>query len=189
MFDVMVLFVFMLIMFGTIATQLLGGHLEKRCVYINDQGEKFVSFIQDEEAEFICLNQAFCDSMKEEWDLQTQCEYNGNPISGTYGFDNILLSIMNIFEMITLEGWTDMMYIVRDAEETLVFDIFFIMCVVVGNFIILNLVVAVQSAYLDKAFDEEDAKKQDILDKLAAKQKLKQEIEDAQEYDDESESV
>ena len=96
---------------------------------------------------------------------------------------------MNIFEMITLEGWTDMMYIVRDAEETLVFDIFFIMCVVVGNFIILNLVVAVQSAYLDKAFDEEDAKKQDIIDKLAAKQKLKQEIEDAQEYDDESESV
>ena len=31
MFDVMILFFFMLIMFGTIATQLLGGHLEKRC--------------------------------------------------------------------------------------------------------------------------------------------------------------
>ena len=31
MFDVMVLFFFMLIMFGTIATQLLGGHLENRC--------------------------------------------------------------------------------------------------------------------------------------------------------------
>jgi len=25
------------------------------------------------------------------------CEVYGNPISGTYGFDNILLSIMNIF--------------------------------------------------------------------------------------------
>jgi len=31
MFDVMVLFFFMLIMFGTIATQLLGGRLQKRC--------------------------------------------------------------------------------------------------------------------------------------------------------------
>jgi hypothetical protein len=31
MFDVMVLFLFMMLMFGTIATQLLGGHLEKRC--------------------------------------------------------------------------------------------------------------------------------------------------------------
>jgi len=45
MFDVMVLFLFMLIMFGTIATQLLGGHLEKRCVYIDEYGEKFTSFI------------------------------------------------------------------------------------------------------------------------------------------------
>lgn len=31
MFDVMVLFFFMLIMFGTIATQLLGGSLQNRC--------------------------------------------------------------------------------------------------------------------------------------------------------------
>jgi len=57
--------------------------------------------------------------------------------------------MMNIFEAITLEGWTDMMYAVRDAEETLVYDVFFVMCVVIGNFIILNLVIAVQSSFLD----------------------------------------
>lgn len=45
MFDVMVLFLFMLIMFGTIATQLLGGHLEKRCIYTNEFGDKFSNFI------------------------------------------------------------------------------------------------------------------------------------------------
>jgi len=55
----------------------------------------------------------------------------------------MLMSIMNIFQMITLEGWTDMMYIVRDAERTMVFDIFFIMCVILGNFVILNLMIAV----------------------------------------------
>jgi voltage-dependent calcium channel L type alpha-1D len=126
--------------------------------------------------------------MAEEWKLKTTCEYYGNPTSDTYSFDNIMLSIMNIFEMITLEGWTDMMYIVRDAEQTLIYDLFFIMCVIVGNFIILNLMVAVQSAYLDKAFDEEDARKQEIQDKIEAKKKLKAEIEEAQEYDDEIES-
>lgn len=47
MFDVMVLFLFMLIMFGTIATQLLGGHLEKRCVYTDDFGIKITAFLQD----------------------------------------------------------------------------------------------------------------------------------------------
>ena len=35
MFDIMVLFCFMLIMFGTIFTQLLGGRLENRCFAIN----------------------------------------------------------------------------------------------------------------------------------------------------------
>jgi hypothetical protein len=38
MFDVMVLFFFMLIMFGTIATLLLGGSLQKRCKAINEDG-------------------------------------------------------------------------------------------------------------------------------------------------------
>lgn len=37
MFDVMVLFFFMLIMFGTIATQLLGGHLQNMCVYYDPE--------------------------------------------------------------------------------------------------------------------------------------------------------
>lgn len=81
--------------------------------------------------------------------------------------------MMNIFEAITLEGWTDMMYTVRDAEETLVYDIFFLMCVVVGNFIILNLVVAVQSAFLDKAFDEDDARKEALREKIDNKKNLR----------------
>lgn len=71
------------------------------------------------------------------------CEYYGNPISGTYSFDNILLSIMNIFQVITLEGWTDMMYIVRDAEGSYAYDFFFVSCVIFGSFVILNLMIAV----------------------------------------------
>ena len=188
MLDVTFLFMFMLITFGTIGTQLLGGHLEKRCIYTDEFGEKFTSFLQDEESEFICLNQDFCDRMADEWEIKTTCEYFGNPTSDTYGFDNVLLSMMNIFEAITLEGWTDMMYTVRDAEETLIYDIFFLMCVIVGNFIILNLVVAVQSAFLDKAFDEEDERKQAIMDKVEARKELRKQIEDFQEYDDESDT-
>jgi len=39
MFDIGVLFGFLLIMFGTIATQLLGGHLENRCYAYNHLGK------------------------------------------------------------------------------------------------------------------------------------------------------
>lgn len=58
--------------------------------------------------------------------------------------------------MITLEGWTDMMYIVRDAENVMTYDLFFLGCVILGSFVILNLMIAVQASYLDAAFDEED---------------------------------
>jgi hypothetical protein len=56
MFDVFILFMFMLIMFGTIATHLLGGHLEKRCIYTNNMGEKYSSFMfhEDNDGDFIC---------------------------------------------------------------------------------------------------------------------------------------
>ena len=112
--------------------------------------------------------------MEDEWGIETKCEYFGNPTSDTYAFDNVLLSMMNIFEAITLEGWTDMMYTVRRAEETLVYDIFFLMCVIVGNFIILNLVVAVQAAFLDKAFDEDQERKEAIIEKTNNKKNLRQ---------------
>ena len=54
MFDVMVLFFFMLIMFGTIATQLLGGHLEKRCVALDPITMKNSSLLGDDQIEVIC---------------------------------------------------------------------------------------------------------------------------------------
>lgn len=78
---------------------------------------------------------------------------------------------MNIFQIITLEGWTDMMYIVRDVERTMVFDVFFLMCVVLGSFVILNLMVAVQASYLDQAFEEEDQLKKERDEKLKLKLK------------------
>ena len=50
---------------------------------------------------------------------------------------------MNIFQIITLEGWTDMMYLVREAESSYSFDLFFVICVVIGSFVVLNLLIAV----------------------------------------------
>lgn len=79
-----------------------------------------------------------------------------NPFKGTFGFDNILLSILNIFQIITLEGWTGMMYIVREAEGSYTFDLLFIFIVLFGAYFVLNLMIAVQFTYLGEAFDEED---------------------------------
>lgn len=36
-----------------------------------------------------------------------RCLNHENPVQGTLSFDDILHSILNIFQVITLEGWTD----------------------------------------------------------------------------------
>lgn len=51
-----------------------------------------------------------------------------------------------------------MMYLVREAQGTIAYDMFFVSCVILGSFVILNLMIAVQASYLDKAFAEEDAR-------------------------------
>lgn len=74
---------------------------------------------------------------------------------GLTNFDNIFISVLNVIIIITLEGWTDIMYQIRDATGTLGYDIYFVMVVIFGTFFVLNLMIAVQSSYLNQSFDEE----------------------------------
>ena len=77
--------------------------------------------------------------------------------------------MLNIFQIITLEGWTSMMYMVREAENSKVFDIFFLLCVLFGSYFVLNLMIAVQFTYLGDAFDEEDRRQKEIQEKILLK--------------------
>jgi hypothetical protein len=97
---------------------------------------------------------------------------------------------MNIFQIITLEGWTDMMYIMRDAMQTYAYDIFFFCTVLFGAFFVLNLMIAVQFTHLGAAFDEEDKRQKKLQDKIKnkAKKKLETEIEDSFFDDDDVDS-
>lgn len=80
----------------------------------------------------------------------------GNPLFGTLTFDNVLTSLVNILEVITLEGWTNTMYIVRHATGTYIYDIFFHFTIFIGTFFILNLLVAVQFSYLSQTFSQDE---------------------------------
>jgi len=76
------------------------------------------------------------------------CIYWGNPDFGVTSFDNILKSVLNVFIVITLEGWTAIMYKVRHSTGTVAYDAFFLIAVILGSFFILSLMVAVQSSYV-----------------------------------------
>ena len=65
------------------------------------------------------------------------------------------MAVLTQFELITLEGWSDVMYKVRNAHDgSTLWDLFFIASVVLGAFFVLNLMIAVQFNYLDESFRE-----------------------------------
>lgn len=67
-----------------------------------------------------------------------------------------------------------MMYYIRQSENTFFYDFYFVSVVILGNYIILNLMVAVQASYLDDAFDQEEARIKEYNEKKEAKRLAKQ---------------
>lgn len=95
MFDIMVLFCFMLIMFGTIFTQLLGGRLENRCFATNILGEES-HLLGHDQTEIFCMKDQDCLD-RQPPGIDSYCKYYQNPFRDTFKFDNVLISIVNIF--------------------------------------------------------------------------------------------
>ncbi|KAI1896125.1 hypothetical protein AGOR_G00091590 [Albula goreensis] len=65
-----------------------------------------------------------------------------NPHKGAINFDNIGYAWIAIFQVITLEGWVDVMYYVMDAHSFYNF-IYFIFLIIVGSFFMINLCLVV----------------------------------------------
>ena len=90
---------------------------------------------------------------------------NVNPQHNTISFDNILYSLVSVFQTITLEGWSDiMMY----SQETFsYFSVFyFLPLVFFGSYLILNLSIAVITSNfsdrLEKNMEKREVKQQSI---------------------------
>lgn len=67
---------------------------------------------------------------------------DSNPHNGAINFDNIGYAWIAIFQVITLEGWVDIMYYVMDAHSFYNF-IYFILLIIVGSFFMINLCLVV----------------------------------------------
>uniref|UniRef100_A0A8C9BNY1 Calcium voltage-gated channel subunit alpha1 H n=1 Tax=Phocoena sinus TaxID=42100 RepID=A0A8C9BNY1_PHOSS len=67
---------------------------------------------------------------------------DSNPHNGAISFDNIGYAWIAIFQVITLEGWVDIMYYVMDAHSFYNF-IYFILLIIVGSFFMINLCLVV----------------------------------------------
>ena len=83
---------------------------------------------------------------------------------GITNFDNICSAFLTIFQCITMEGWTIIKNIYEDAYISWFVNVYFISCVVIATFFLLNLTIAVMLM------------KYEELDKKQANSKHKEEL-------------
>ena len=69
---------------------------------------------------------------------------------GVTNFDHLGSAFITIFQCITMEGWTTVMYIYEDVSSRILVDLYFISCVVICSFFLLNLTIAVMLREYDE---------------------------------------
>ncbi|KAL3054072.1 hypothetical protein OYC64_006411 [Pagothenia borchgrevinki] len=79
-----------------------------------------------------------------------------NPHKGAVNFDNIGYAWIAIFQVITLEGWVDIMYYVMDAHSFYNF-VYFILLIIVGSFFMINLCLVVIATQFSETKQRENA--------------------------------
>uniref|UniRef100_H2LBF8 Voltage-dependent L-type calcium channel subunit alpha n=1 Tax=Oryzias latipes TaxID=8090 RepID=H2LBF8_ORYLA len=111
-----------------------------------------------------------------------QCPINGTecregwhgPNNGITNFDNFLFAMLTVFQCITMEGWTDVLYWVNDAIGFETPWIYFVSLIILGSFFVLNLVLGVLSGEFSK--EREKAKARGDFQKLREKQQLEEDL-------------
>ena len=91
-------------------------------------------------------------------------------------FNSVLASSLTIFQVITLEGWSGLMYNYQDTVSYTTSSIFFVILIILGAFTTLNLVLAaIMHTYLEQEGKEKNTVERDIHKKkkdLALKKML-----------------
>ncbi|XP_043563996.1 voltage-dependent L-type calcium channel subunit alpha-1D-like isoform X4 [Chiloscyllium plagiosum] len=159
------LVLFVIIIYAIIGLELFIGKMHKTCYFSNTN-----VIAEDEPAP--C---AFSGNGR-------QCSMNGTecrggwpgPNGGITNFDNFAFAMLTVFQCITMEGWTDVLYWMNDAMGYELPWVYFVSLVIFGSFFVLNLVLGVLSGEFSK--EREKAKARGDFQKLREKQQLEEDL-------------
>ncbi|CAB3241437.1 unnamed protein product [Arctia plantaginis] len=96
------------------------------------------------------------------------------PNFGITNFDNIGYAMLTVFQCITLEGWTDIMYAIADVKGNTWPWIYFVTLVIFGNFFVMNLILGVLSGEFSK--EREKAKNRGDFQKSRERQQFEEDL-------------
>ncbi|XP_030081782.1 voltage-dependent calcium channel type A subunit alpha-1 isoform X8 [Drosophila hydei] len=168
------LVLFAIVIFAIIGLEFYSGALHKTCYSLEDpnklvkEGESETPCNTDNTTEkaggsYVCnITTSMC---LEKWD---------GPNSGITSFDNIGFAMLTVFQCITMEGWTSILYWTNDALGSSFNWIYFVPLIVIGSFFMLNLVLGVLSGEFAKEREKVE-NRQEFL-KLRRQQQLEREL-------------
>nr|XP_015222182.1 PREDICTED: voltage-dependent N-type calcium channel subunit alpha-1B-like isoform X18 [Lepisosteus oculatus] len=153
---------FAIVMFAIIGLEFYMGRFHKTCFKI-ETGEIAADFpCGTEPPARLCPNETECR------------EYWIGPNFGITNFDNILFAVLTVFQCITMEGWTEILYNANDASGNTWNWLYFVPLIIIGSFFMLNLVLGVLSGEFAKERERVE-KRQEFL-KLRRQQQIEREL-------------
>uniref|UniRef100_A0A4W3J3F2 Voltage-dependent L-type calcium channel subunit alpha n=1 Tax=Callorhinchus milii TaxID=7868 RepID=A0A4W3J3F2_CALMI len=133
------LVLFVIVIYAIIGLELFIGKMHKTC-FIGNTG------ILAEEDPAPC---AFSGNGRPCSINGTDCRGNWpGPNGGITNFDNFAFAMLTVFQCITMEGWTDVLYWVNDAIGFEVPWLYFVSLIIIGSFFVLNLVLGVLRRFI-----------------------------------------
>ncbi|XP_045927644.1 voltage-dependent L-type calcium channel subunit alpha-1C isoform X6 [Micropterus dolomieu] len=160
------LVLFVIIIYAIIGLELFMGKMHKTCVY------EHIGTIAEEKPAPCAPDGAYGRHCKHNG---TECKMGWEgPNDGITNFDNFAFAMLTVFQCITMEGWTDVLYWMQDAMGYELPWVYFVSLVIFGSFFVLNLVLGVLSGEFSK--EREKAKARGDFQKLREKQQLEEDL-------------
>ncbi|XP_073404027.1 voltage-dependent L-type calcium channel subunit alpha-1S [Dendrobates tinctorius] len=160
------LVLFMIIIYAIVGLELFSGKMHKTCYY------KRTDVLATIEKPAPCSTTG----------QGRQCSINGSecrgwwpgPNNGITHFDNFGFAMLTVYQCITMEGWTEVLYWVNDAIGNEWPWIYFVSLILLGSFFVLNLVLGVLSGEFTK--EREKAKSRGAFQKLREQQAMDEDL-------------
>ncbi|XP_059091600.1 muscle calcium channel subunit alpha-1-like isoform X4 [Tigriopus californicus] len=158
------LVMFVMIIYAIIGLELFSGLLHKTCFH------NLTGAMVEEDDPTLCGGNYQCDE-----EAGHVCrEYWEGPNFGITNFDNFGLSMLTVFQCVTLEGWTDVLYWVNDAAGNSWPWIYFVSLVLIGAFFIMNLILGTLCGEFSK--EREKAKSRGDFQKHRERQQIEEDL-------------
>lgn len=190
MLNVLILLLFVFLLYAVLAVNLWSGIFSRRCR--RDSTPSLGVFVIEENITTICGGLIQCENCKSIADFYEDGEYllNEKDIEteqdieelnyGYSNFDNFFSAFLTIYNCMSLQGWSKIMYMVQNGYSFSASSIYFITLVVILNFLVLNFTIAILMNNIEinmKLNHCEDTFQVKIVDlEIEAKKILKKEI-------------